>query len=123
MHKGTGRHLENSTRMGDGQMATIIGTLSLGRFFGWLSVEGDTAMAMPTFFVQECPTCGRNLEIRVEYLGRTVSCRHCRGQFVAAENVAPPPRAIAGTPSSLLARADELLALAESSRLARLMPF
>ena len=23
-----------------------------------------------TYFVQECPTCGRSLQVRVEYLGK-----------------------------------------------------
>ena len=36
-------------------------------------------------FVQECPTCGRRLHIRVEYLGRKVSCQHCRGQLMACD--------------------------------------
>ena len=29
-------------------------------------------MSKATYFVQECPTCGRDLEIRVEYLGKRV---------------------------------------------------
>lgn len=36
-----------------------------------------------TFFVQECPTCGRRLRVCVEYLGRNIQCRHCSGEFVA----------------------------------------
>ena len=43
-------------------------------------------MNMPTYFVQVCPTCGRNLEIRVEFLGRRVTCQHCRGRFVASDD-------------------------------------
>jgi len=65
-------------------------------------------MSNSTYFVQECPTCGRRLQIRVEYLGRKVVCQHCRGQFMAAD----PNGARAGEPgsaSSLLRRADELL--------------
>ena len=42
-------------------------------------------MMKSTYFVQSCPTCGRRLEIRLAYLGRTVACAHCRGEFVAAE--------------------------------------
>lgn len=45
-------------------------------------------MVRSTYFLQECPTCGRGLEIRVEYLGRTMVCQHCGGTFVAAQQVA-----------------------------------
>jgi hypothetical protein len=65
-------------------------------------------MSNPTYFVQECPTCGRRLQIRVEYLGRKVVCRHCQGQLTAAD----PSNArcdCAESPNALLRRADELL--------------
>lgn len=65
-------------------------------------------MPSQTYFVQECPTCGRTLEVRVQYLGRSVSCRHCRGEFVAMDpsmGQVPEDSGIA-----LLKRADELLA-------------
>lgn len=65
-------------------------------------------MAEATFFVQECPTCGRNLQIRVEYLGRTVVCQHCHRQLVARD---PDQTGSAG--SGLLARAAELIKRAE----------
>ncbi|HTN77111.1 MAG TPA: hypothetical protein VL096_17750, partial [Pirellulaceae bacterium] len=42
-------------------------------------------MSKATYFVQDCPTCGRRLQIRVEYLGKRVACQHCRGQFDATE--------------------------------------
>ena len=66
-------------------------------------------MSNPTFFVQECPVCGRRLQIRVEYLGRSVVCQHCQGRLVAADSAnqrcdCPEPA------SSLIRRADELLA-------------
>ncbi len=38
-----------------------------------------------TYFVQECPTCGRRLQIRLEYLGKRVVCQHCQGTFAAAD--------------------------------------
>lgn len=65
-------------------------------------------MPSPTYFVQECDTCGRNLQVRVEYLGRKVVCQHCGARFVAAEpgNSAATP---ADAGSSLMDRADELL--------------
>ena len=34
-------------------------------------------MAKSTYFVQECPTCGRALHVRVEYIGRALVCQHC----------------------------------------------
>jgi len=60
------------------------------------------------YFVQGCPTCGRRLHIRVEYLGRDVACQHCQGKFIAID----PASARGGYVdhgSALLRRADELL--------------
>ena len=64
-----------------------------------------------TYFVQECPTCGRSVEIRVEYLGKQLVCQHCHGAFVAAdpESLQQEP---ATSSSAIMRRADELLALA-----------
>jgi len=65
-------------------------------------------MSNSTYFLQECPTCGRRLQIRVEYLGKKVVCEHCRGQFIACD----PDSHRYGKPASvdaLLRRADELL--------------
>ena len=79
-------------------------------------------MAMTTYFVLECPTCGRSLEIRGEYLGRRLSCRHCRGQFTANDpgSDQSQPRS---SSEALLRRAEELLALAERSKTARYYPW
>jgi DNA-directed RNA polymerase subunit RPC12/RpoP len=65
-------------------------------------------MSNSTYFVQECPTCGRRLQIRVEYLGKQVVCQHCQGRFVASDpsNVRIDDGQ-AG--NALLRRADELL--------------
>ncbi len=65
-------------------------------------------MSNSTYFVQECPTCGRGLQIRVMYLGKRVVCQHCQGRFVASDpsNAA---RSCAGYEDTLLRRADELL--------------
>ena len=65
-------------------------------------------MSNPTYFVQECPTCGRRLQIRVEYLGRTVVCQHCQGQLVAADP-SNLRRDCAEPASALIRRADQLL--------------
>jgi len=65
-------------------------------------------MSRSTYFVQECPTCGRSLQVRVEYLGRQVVCQHCHGRFEACD----PAGANASASNSgidLLRRADELL--------------
>ncbi len=65
-------------------------------------------MLKSTYYVQECPTCGRTLEIRVDYLGRDVVCQHCRGHFIATD-----PETIRlngnGSDSAIMRRADELL--------------
>ncbi len=65
-------------------------------------------MAGGTYYVQECPTCGRSLQIRVEYLGKRVACQHCAAKFEACDpsSVNYPPMA---SGISLLARADELI--------------
>lgn len=71
-------------------------------------------MSSPTYFFEECPTCGRRVQVRVEYLGRQVVCRHCRGTFIA--------RGAAGRADSggsvhpLLQRAEELLRSVPPSR-------
>ena len=65
-------------------------------------------MSNSTYFVQECPTCGRRLQIRVEYLGKRVVCEHCQGKFMAID--ATSIRCdFAQTGNSLLRRAEELL--------------
>lgn len=65
-------------------------------------------MANSMYFVQECPTCGRRLQIRVEYLGRNVVCHHCRGKFTAQD---PESYRYPGNNDAedLLRRAEELL--------------
>jgi hypothetical protein len=66
------------------------------------------------YFVQECPTCGRNLQVRVEYLGKQVICQHCGARLEACE-----PGTAAHSPSSsglsLLERAEHLLQTASAS--------
>ena len=73
-------------------------------------------MSRSTYFVQECPTCGRNLQIRVQYLGRQVVCQHCGARFEAFDptNASYPS---ASSSLSLLERAEQLLS-ASSSQLA-----
>lgn len=65
-------------------------------------------MPSGAYFIRSCPTCGRSLEVRVEYLGKVVSCRHCSAHFDTSD---PPYHSDGASESSLnlLARADELL--------------
>ena len=65
-------------------------------------------MANSMYFVQDCPTCGRRLQIRVEYLGRKVVCQHCRRKFEARD---PETHRYPGCTEAeeLLRRAEELL--------------
>ena len=64
-------------------------------------------MSSPTYFSQECPTCGRKLMIRVEYLGKLLVCQHCHGKLHARD---PARIDEAEEPSKIMRRADELLA-------------
>lgn len=74
-------------------------------------------MSQSTYYVQECPTCGRNLQIRVRHLGKEVICQHCSAPFEACDpgSEAYPPMK---SGLALLDRADELLQSADQ-RVAR----
>ena len=65
-------------------------------------------MPNSTYFVQECPTCGRTLQVRVEHLGKNVVCQHCAAKFRAIDPNSVSPES-AETSGSLLARAEELI--------------
>jgi hypothetical protein len=69
-------------------------------------------MAKGTHYVQTCPTCGRSLRIRVEYLGRQVACLHCHGRFLACDPESPDYN-LSDSGLALLRRAEELLARAD----------
>jgi uncharacterized protein YbaR (Trm112 family) len=60
------------------------------------------------YYYQDCPTCGRSLQVRVEYLGRTLCCPHCRGAFRAADS-SSVPRSTGERRLTMLDRANELL--------------
>jgi len=66
-------------------------------------------MSRSAYFYQECPTCGRTLQVRVSYLGKDVICQHCHGQFEACdpESALYPP---SGSGLGILQRAEQLLA-------------
>lgn len=63
-------------------------------------------MSGATYFVQECPTCGRRLQVRVEYLGRHLVCQHCQGRFEAADSTG---QSASDSSSEILLRAEELI--------------
>ncbi len=65
-------------------------------------------MPSSIYYVQECPTCGRNLQVRVEYLGKKVVCQHCGAKFEACDPASPcyPPEE---SSLCLLERVDELI--------------
>ena len=65
-------------------------------------------MPRSAYYYQDCPRCGRTLQVRAEYLGRSVVCRHCRGDFEASDPASVAEKmSDSGVP--LLQRADELL--------------
>ena len=72
-------------------------------------------MSRATFFLRDCPTCGRRLQVRVEYLGRTVRCKHCEALFEADDPSHPRPTQDASR-ESLMDRANQLLASYEAAR-------
>ncbi len=72
-------------------------------------------MSKPVYFIQECPTCGRSLQIRVAHLGKRMLCQHCLAEFDACDPASRqyPPH---DSGLELLQRADELLATVSRSR-------
>ncbi|MEO1498317.1 MAG: hypothetical protein AAFV43_14330 [Planctomycetota bacterium] len=60
------------------------------------------------FFVQQCPACCRSVQVRVDYLGKGISCPHCHAEFVGSEDK-PDDAAASESGLALLDRADELL--------------
>jgi hypothetical protein len=69
-------------------------------------------MASGMHFVRPCPTCGRNLEIRLELLGREVQCRHCSAEFIASQRCETPW--IDAAADRALAKAQRYMASIES---------
>ena len=72
-------------------------------------------MAISTCFSQACPTCGRQLQVKVALLGKKIACPHCHAQFEARD---PASRTPLPDDSSILVlqRANELLAAAAMHR-------
>lgn len=67
-------------------------------------------MRNDTTFRQNCPVCGRALQVSVMLLGRRVYCQHCGGGFTALDE-SMRPRATGGG-SMPLEAVDRLLARA-----------
>ena len=65
-------------------------------------------MSGSAYFVQGCPTCGRRLVVKVEYLGKELVCRHCQGRLVAIDPETARCEAAAAI-NPLLQRANDLL--------------
>jgi len=66
-------------------------------------------MSKSMSFLQECPTCGRGLYVRVEHLGKQVVCQHCHGPLIACDRHHVAPAQIDAA-HALLRRANRLLA-------------
>ena len=74
------------------------------------NLNREVDMTKFDYFAQDCPTCGRQLRIDTQLHRTSVSCPHCRGEFVAndAKLLPEPP---ADWQSELLRRVDQLLAI------------
>jgi len=70
-----------------------------------------------TYFLRDCPTCGRKVQIRVEYLGKRVACRHCHAVFEATDPLLGPRHK--SDSDILLERAEQLLSLEAPSVILR----
>lgn len=70
-------------------------------------------MTKATYFLQVCPTCGRRVRVRVEYMGKQVACQHCHGRFEARD---PETAGMASQRdvAPIIDRVDELLASADA---------
>ena len=43
-------------------------------------------MSWNTYFIQNCTTCGRRLQVRIVDLGKKLVCQHCGADFLAKDN-------------------------------------
>lgn len=68
-------------------------------------------------FNQSCPICGRKLLVPIEYLGMTVQCSHCKGDFLGQDTSNSHWKDELRI--SLERRADALLAMHRAAALAR----
>lgn len=73
-------------------------------------------MNRATFFVQDCPICGRQLEVRLELLGRSAACPHCHGRFEARDGSGIGHDSRGALQVDLMERADALLHMLDRQR-------
>jgi uncharacterized Zn finger protein (UPF0148 family) len=68
----------------------------------------EPSMSGQAIFTQECPVCGRPLEIHKKYHGKKVVCPQCGGAFIAVDAERDPWN-IWDQNNRLLRKADQLL--------------
>ncbi len=66
-------------------------------------------MMQLTHIVEDCPICGRPVEVARKAVGRDVACGHCGGQFAVYEDDLGGTNVVACGETNLLERADRLL--------------
>ena len=71
-------------------------------------------MSEALHYIQQCPTCGRRVQVRLEYSGRRLACEHCHGVFIANASEHDEP-----VHEDVLGRVDELLATVSAKRVAQ----
>ena len=74
-------------------------------------------MSHATCFYQECPTCGRQLRVRVKFLNKVVVCPHCEGQLIAEDPEAAGTDSTESGAFALLQKAETLLESAETAEI------
>ncbi len=76
---------------------------------------------MPYHFTQPCPTCGRQLRIAIDLLGREVGCQHCGAEFTGGCDGSSANHATLEAPllervEAILRRSDEYVHAAPLER-------
>ena len=65
--------------------------------------------------VQHCPECQKRLHIRISYVGKSVSCKQCRRQFIVRDP-STSPFLLSDSGLALLQRVDDLLEQTQQSK-------
>jgi len=71
-------------------------------------------MSWNTFFIQNCSTCGRRLQIKIVDLGKELLCQHCGAKIVAKDSH-NESAAMLDSVSHWIEIADEVLAADSAS--------
>jgi hypothetical protein len=69
---------------------------------------GAAEMSDEARVIQRCPGCKKKLHIRTSHVGKLVSCRHCRHQFVV-NDPSSSGFILSDSGLALLDRVDEML--------------